>query len=470
MAKSKGKGCLVAVGIIAMLVILGATWWNQQDNMGSDTEFESIVAFAAPKPLPPIREADNWYPLIKSFSTTIPFPDPLTDQFDDDAFHGRGGQAILNLSRDIHKRPNFEAPNKSPYDFDLIYGSRVRALTKYLAAHARRSFASGDWQTALEDLEIVDHIGVTVCERGMLVDWLVGRAVTFMASRERADAFLEGKVPREKCIEWASRPVVDRREGYLQALRRDLSDFSIPILRTGRMVNPLRDSNSQEPDKPPSLFDFSVYSFDAEESMGADVFYFGRYQRIETAKALAEVLKAKDEEIRAPYPSNPSRSQVLLKNLEKLRFPVPTIMEPDSLQEKMEILKYRLALRSRPNEKGQAFLDLMPLSYGDSERNARSEELFLRISAAIGAFRLDQKRFPATLDELVQRGLLEQAPIDPFDGAPVRYDVRRKILWAVGNDIRDDNGKAGDDLVWRLTPRPNPPFPPTGPSPASPAK
>ena len=125
-------------------------------------------------------------------------------------------------------------------------------------------------------------------------------------------------------------------------------------------------------------------------------------------------------------------------------------------------------MRSRSNEKGLIILDLMPLSYGDPERNARTQDVFLRLSAAIGAFRLDHKRFPTSLDQLVQARLLKEVPLDPFDGAPIRYDPARKILWSVGADCRDDNGEAGKDRLWRLTPRPIPPLPPTGPSPGWP--
>lgn len=66
-----------------------------------------------------------------------------------------------------------------------------------------------------------------------------------------------------------------------------------------------------------------------------------------------------------------------------------------------------------------------------------------RATAVAIALRLywdDYGQLPATLDDLVTGGLLEAVPLDPFDGAPLRYDRARAVVWSIGADGRDDGG------------------------------
>jgi hypothetical protein len=58
-------------------------------------------------------------------------------------------------------------------------------------------------------------------------------------------------------------------------------------------------------------------------------------------------------------------------------------------------------------------------------------------------FRIEHKRWPETLDEVVKAKLLEDVPPDPFDGAPLRY---RKLadgvaVYSIGFDKEDNAGK-----------------------------
>ncbi|MFZ4508210.1 MAG: hypothetical protein ACOYON_11005 [Fimbriimonas sp.] len=458
MSKRPKVGCLIVVGVVAALVLLGIGWWAQGDNMGSDAEFERIVAPAALRPTTPVPESENWHVLIQPFRDKIPRTDPRTDEIDEAVFRSKGGRDILALSRAIAKRPKYDSPNRTAADFNTSDAMTVRALAKFLAAHARHRFDQGDWKTAFEDLDIVEHLGLSFSERGFLVDWLVGLAVVSIGNRERADAFLQGRVPKSACIEWASRPVPDRREEFLQALRRDINGFAIATMRTGRYTDASSQSTAPEPD--PSFFDLTRYS-------EYDSLYFGRYQRIETARAFAELLKASDVDVRAPVQVVPPKSSVLMDDLEKKGVPVPVIIGLDTIQGKWEVLKYRTEIRSRPNGKGLLILRLLPFYNTGGERAFRAQEAFIRLSAAIGAFRLDQRKFPPDLETLVNKGLIKEVPADPFDGMPIRYDAKRKILWTVSSDGKDDDGDNAKDRVWRLTPKPPTPGTPvlSGPPP-----
>ncbi len=43
------------------------------------------------------------------------------------------------------------------------------------------------------------------------------------------------------------------------------------------------------------------------------------------------------------------------------------------------------------------------------------------------------------LSELVDAGLLEEIPVDPFSGQPIRYDATRQLVRSFGIDEEDDD-------------------------------
>lgn len=62
-----------------------------------------------------------------------------------------------------------------------------------------------------------------------------------------------------------------------------------------------------------------------------------------------------------------------------------------------------------------------------------------RVALALLAHRQRTGRLPASLAELAP--ILDgEVPVDPFDGAPIRYDVARRLVWVVGLDPTDGDG------------------------------
>lgn len=61
---------------------------------------------------------------------------------------------------------------------------------------------------------------------------------------------------------------------------------------------------------------------------------------------------------------------------------------------------------------------------------------------AVERYRLDQQNLPRSLDQLVP-DYLEQVPLDPFDGKPLRYVLLEPgyIVYSVGEDMQDQTGK-----------------------------
>ncbi len=82
---------------------------------------------------------------------------------------------------------------------------------------------------------------------------------------------------------------------------------------------------------------------------------------------------------------------------------------------------------------------------------------------ALKRFHLARKKYPTRLDELVSE-YIKQVPRDPFDGRPIRFDLKendRYMLYSVGEDSVDNSGDptskqktrtpkwmGGRDLVW----------------------
>jgi hypothetical protein len=94
--------------------------------------------------------------------------------------------------------------------------------------------------------------------------------------------------------------------------------------------------------------------------------------------------------------------------------------------------------------------------------------------AGLGAerFRLKKKRWPESLEEIVQAGCLKKVPIDQFDGNPLRFRRTKDglVIYSIGREGNDD-GKALDDLrnindavrvefrLWDPAQRRQPPLP-----------
>ena len=97
-------------------------------------------------------------------------------------------------------------------------------------------------------------------------------------------------------------------------------------------------------------------------------------------------------------------------------------------------------LLSKPNMIGRILLEVVA-SPSVAQMKARTEE---RLSGArlVVALRLFEKRsgkLPATLAELVP-AYLTAVPRDPYDGKPFRYVPGKRLVYAVGMDLKDSGG------------------------------
>lgn len=94
------------------------------------------------------------------------------------------------------------------------------------------------------------------------------------------------------------------------------------------------------------------------------------------------------------------------------------------------------------NAMGKAFvgLSLGPCRAVEDLRYRGSVELTVtRVLLAMKAFKAEKGRLPETLGELVP-GYLEAVPLDDYDGQPLRYSAEKKVIYSVGEDLKDGGG------------------------------
>jgi hypothetical protein len=107
------------------------------------------------------------------------------------------------------------------------------------------------------------------------------------------------------------------------------------------------------------------------------------------------------------------------------------------------------------------------------DRRAKAILRCALVAVAAERYRFKHERWPAAIDELRKDGLLAAVPLDPFDGAPLRWKLRTDgvVVYSVGQDGVDDGGAvgrqdqraAGLDLglrLWNVNLRRQDPLPP----------
>jgi hypothetical protein len=78
---------------------------------------------------------------------------------------------------------------------------------------------------------------------------------------------------------------------------------------------------------------------------------------------------------------------------------------------------------------------------------AQARQAASRAAIAIERFRRSQGKMPKTLAELTPE-FLDQPPVDPFDGAPLRFksDAAGYKVYSIGPDGIDQGGEPGEEL------------------------
>lgn len=106
------------------------------------------------------------------------------------------------------------------------------------------------------------------------------------------------------------------------------------------------------------------------------------------------------------------------------------------------------------NAIGKILHDIAAVSLTGLNKRKCEEDLLVgatQAMIAIKAFKADTNNYPASLSELVPNYLLS-IPLDSFDGKSLKYSSAQKIIYSVGEGLKDLGGSTGDD--WRKMPNP----------------
>lgn len=80
---------------------------------------------------------------------------------------------------------------------------------------------------------------------------------------------------------------------------------------------------------------------------------------------------------------------------------------------------------------------------------ARTHVAAVRAMLALKCYKAATGRLPDTLDELVP-DYLDAVPLDDFDGRPLRYSPAKRVLYSVGEDLKDSGGFTREEAAARV--------------------
>ena len=134
----------------------------------------------------------------------------------------------------------------------------------------------------------------------------------------------------------------------------------------------------------------------------------------------------------------------------KIRYPDPFFLPKDGWKNKCLFLKDVLL---HPNYGGEFLIVWNADIINDTVKRSFHTRTLLNLTRAFVALRilrLETGAYPASLEEVVAKGLLPEVPGDFFDGQPLRYSAEKRLLWSVGEDCADDGGAEKKDVVITL--------------------
>jgi hypothetical protein len=197
----------------------------------------------------------------------------------------------------------------------------------------------------------------------------------------------------------------------------------------------------------PTLVAFHPKPYD----LNADLAETARHYRIYRTNACS-AWSDRDGEVELEYEENRTNLLQDIAPLMKLLENEPLPLSRQAAQ------RARAAYLDLENPVGRIMDCSMSSFLGSDVRvfRCRTEREAVRTVLALLIFERRKGVLPARLSDLVAENILKSVPPDPFSGGEMLYSRERRIVWSVGEDGTDDNGKAGpgrwsgDDAVWQI--------------------
>lgn len=172
----------------------------------------------------------------------------------------------------------------------------------------------------------------------------------------------------------------------------------------------------------------------------------GDWDPIENARMLSEVTAERIRNLRVPY--NKTTGTARAKAAAWLH-DLPNY-DPYASEDKWFKLAtrawFRLQAKRVPNARGKLALSAVAYPAHQMEsfsHSNRTQWEIVRALVAAKAFEMRRGRLPSSLEELVETGLIKEAPMDFYTGQPLRYDPAKRLIWSIWANGVDDRGAMG---------------------------
>ncbi len=301
--------------------------------------------------------------------------------------------------------PDLRVPEVRPQE-DLKYLSDWRQLCTLAAIRGNALFRDGKEREAFaEALKLVRWGNQIQRAQGSILHYLVGVAIKTQGLVLMQRWVGRTHLPPAELVSLAAqlKPEVDNEEGYAESLKVEYQN-DLALLRD------MRDGKHQYSNNPP-LITLRVLP----------VFNYGKTQRLyaEAFRAMIKSGSVPYSEAKLPDTTNrPSAAKLILSG----------------------------------NMAGQTYFYLLMPSVSAipaKQKTQAAATQSTRLVLALRAFQMQKSRLPENLAALVP-DCLDAVPPDSFDGQPMRYSSTRKLVYSVGENLRDDGGEAKDAQGRRL--------------------
>jgi len=310
--------------------------------------------------------------------------------------------------------PHFQVPRAEGIDADVSYAFGYLALARLHCLRALALVKEGHEERAFEEAMKVVRFGHRIeGAKGGLITYFIGLTVKGLGVDMLRELVSESSLPPDRLKVYADRlaSLGPNEEGLADTLRCEY-EWEIGILedfRAGKhSLDEFRDGGEERgrPKQIPTSFVFKPN---------------------ETRRLCAEMFRPIIDNVPKPY--------VEMQPREK---PWP---------EEWGTLRCLLS----GNAVGKMLYSvLVPATKQVLELKvrAKTEVAATRLLIAMKAYKMEQGRLPETLEELVPE-YIDAVPLDDFDGKPMRYNPGKRVIYSVGEDLKDDGGMTKEEQeVW----------------------
>ena len=307
--------------------------------------------------------------------------------------------------------PEFQVPEPEGLEADMSYREWFVALAGLACLRTRASMQTGDQERALDEAIAVIRFGHRIeCAKGVVVTWLVGRTVKGLGLAVFDKSVAECTLPPDRLMGWAKQlnGAWPDDEGLCDTCRAEY-EFTVGIVDDFR-----RGPSSLE----------KIPGITAAEKQQAWSYWLHRgwiFRPNETRRLFGDVHQEVIRNVPRPFASMQLRKPPVHHKWREYGV-VRQLLAGNIIGRRLHVILatdgHRLLVLKSAGKTGLAFTKTL---------------------LAMKIFRMTTGRLPDTLDELVPE-YIDAVPLDDFDGKPIRYSPEKKILYSVGEDLKDDGG------------------------------